>query len=73
MQLHHIQQPLVLVKHVHQMFVAIMVFVSKLPMEQGYNVIVQQAGQVHDVNTVGFVVVFLQIFIEIFSNTTKSN
>lgn len=52
MQLHRIQQQLILLKHVLRIFAIIMVYVNKLPMEQAYNVIVQRAGQVHDVNTV---------------------
>jgi hypothetical protein len=53
MQLHQQQQQhRTLLLHVLQIFVVIVVSVNKLVMEQAYNVIVQQAGQVHDVNTV---------------------
>jgi len=51
MLLHYLQQQVQLL-HVLQIFVIIVVYVSKLVMEQAYNVIVQQAGQVHDVNIV---------------------
>jgi hypothetical protein len=37
------------------------VYVSKLAMEQAYNVIVQQAGQVHDVNIVSLILNLFQI------------
>jgi membrane-anchored glycerophosphoryl diester phosphodiesterase (GDPDase) len=55
MRLHHLQQQQVLLLHALQIFVIIMVSVSKVVTEQAYNVIVQQAGQVHDVNTVSSV------------------
>jgi hypothetical protein len=51
-QLYQLQHHQVLVLHVPQIFVVIVVYVSKLDMEQAYNVIVQQAGLVHDVNIV---------------------
>jgi len=54
MRSHHLQQQVLLLR-VLQIFVIITVSVSKVVMEQAYNVIVQQAGQVHDVNTVSVV------------------
>ncbi len=49
---HPYPQQQILLRRVLQIFVIIVVFVSKLSMEQAYNAIVQQAGQVHDVNIV---------------------
>jgi membrane-anchored glycerophosphoryl diester phosphodiesterase (GDPDase) len=64
--LSHLLQQQVLLLHVLQIFVIIVVYVNKLFMEQAYNVIVQQAGQVHDVNIVSLI-------FNLFQTKDKSN
>jgi membrane-anchored glycerophosphoryl diester phosphodiesterase (GDPDase) len=64
--LSHLLQQQILLLRVLQIFVIIVVYVNKLFMEQAYNVIVQQAGQVHDVNIVSLI-------FNLFQTKDKSN